>query len=379
MLLHYRDSAKIKTKKVVYEETYYARDSGSLEQLKELTTRRKAIEDSLNGSSQLAPAIAREMAGGVTSPILQDLQKAERYLPLLENLVICVEAASHNAQIVQWTSDLKLRWTSALSAVGPFGLATLKYFRIDNLRFELGMVLFLYGALLRERALEVLPTDLVEAATLFRRAAGVYCHMAQDVLPPLHTVLPADRPPEATASMASIMSIICLAEAQAVIVQKAEEKATSKALLAKLHYGIVQLLEDAGNLLQMHTGDWNDVSEKFRRFIMTCSILHEARSQRYIASELKKIEKLGIAVAVLRYAMNRVQGKSPGEDAWKTVFRQEADALGDLLRKCENENEFIWHERLPRLEDLPVLEGKKIVTPIAYQPFRLDREFVFVT
>lgn len=56
---------------VVFEDTYYARDSGTLEQLKELTTRRKSIEDFLNGSNQLTPAIAREMAGGISSPVLQ--------------------------------------------------------------------------------------------------------------------------------------------------------------------------------------------------------------------------------------------------------------------------------------------------------------------
>lgn len=56
---------------MVYEETYYARDSGTLEQLKELSTKRQALEESINGSSRITPAIAREMAGGITSPILQ--------------------------------------------------------------------------------------------------------------------------------------------------------------------------------------------------------------------------------------------------------------------------------------------------------------------
>lgn len=58
---------------VAFEDTYYARDSGTLEQLKQLSSSRKAIEASINGSSQLTPAIAREMAGGITSPILQVL------------------------------------------------------------------------------------------------------------------------------------------------------------------------------------------------------------------------------------------------------------------------------------------------------------------
>ncbi|MCO5572311.1 hypothetical protein L7F22_026064 [Adiantum nelumboides] len=314
MLLHYQDPVKLKTKKVVFEDTYCARDSGTLEQLKELTTRRKAVEDFLNGSNQLTPAIAREMAGGVSSPILQDVQKVERYIPLLQNLVVRVESSSSNARIPQWTSELKIRWTSVLTSSGPFGLAALKFYRVDNLRFELAMVFFLYGGLLRERALEVLSTDLVEAATLFRKAAGVFQHMAQELLPPLQALPSSERIPEVTSTMSSIMCLICLAEAQAVIVRKAEEKANSGSLLAKLHYGVVQFLEEANSLLQIHSSEFSDVSDKLKRFINTCIILHEARSQVYIANDYKKQESLGIAVGILRYAMNKFQGKSPALD-----------------------------------------------------------------
>ncbi|GLJ07982.1 hypothetical protein SUGI_0078990 [Cryptomeria japonica] len=378
MLLHFHDPAKLKTKKVVYEETYYARDSGTLEQLKELSSRRRAVEESINGSSSITAAIAREMAGGTTSRVQQDIQKLEQYLPLLENLVTSVESVGDNDRILQWTTDLKIRWTSALIASSPFNLGGPKFFRLDHLRFEFGMTLSLYGALLRERALEFLSSDLVESATLFRRASGVYQYLAQDVLPPLETMLPPERPLEATPSMASIMSLVCLAEAQAVTVQKAEAIATSGGLLAKLHYGVVQFLEEASSLLKSNVGDWNDISDRFRRFLSGCSILHEARSQRYIAGDLKVSEQMGLAVGVLRYALSNFQGKWPGEDSWRQTYKQELDALSEMLRKCEHENDFIWHDKLPYLDELPHLEGKKIAAPIAYKPFRLDREFVFV-
>lgn len=68
-----------------------------------------------------------------------------------------------------------------------------------------------------------------------------------------------------------------------------------------------------------------------------------------------------------------------GDDVWKVPFRQEQDVLQNMLRKCENENEFIWREKAPPVDELPALEGKKIVQPITYQPFGLDREFMFVT
>lgn len=57
-------------------------------------------------------------------------------------------------------------------------------------------------------------SDIVEAGALFRRASGIFKHLAENVLPPLQPFLPPDRGPEATASMAAVMSTICLAEAQ---------------------------------------------------------------------------------------------------------------------------------------------------------------------
>jgi hypothetical protein len=55
----------------LYEESFYAQDSGTLEQQKELSTCRQAIRDSIKGIKRITLVIAGEMAGGVTSPALQ--------------------------------------------------------------------------------------------------------------------------------------------------------------------------------------------------------------------------------------------------------------------------------------------------------------------
>lgn len=88
--------------------------------------------------------------------VSQDLHKLEQYLPLLQNFIFHAHKGSHSC-IYQWTSDLKIRWTSSLSPSSSFILRGAKFFQIDDLRFELVMTLFLFGAMLRNRALEVLP------------------------------------------------------------------------------------------------------------------------------------------------------------------------------------------------------------------------------
>lgn len=51
----------------VFEDKFLARDSGTLEQLKEMTSRRRVIEESINETSSITDAIAREMSGGLAS------------------------------------------------------------------------------------------------------------------------------------------------------------------------------------------------------------------------------------------------------------------------------------------------------------------------
>ncbi|KAB1221119.1 BRO1 domain-containing protein BROX [Morella rubra] len=377
MMLQFPDPVKLRTKKLVFEEVYAARDSATLEQLKELSSKRRVIEESINESSSITEAIAREISGGLTSPIQQDLRRLEEYLPLLENLLSHVDLVSSNSQMVRWTSNLKIRWTSALSSSTFFNLMGPKFFQVDNLQFELGMTLFLYGAILRERALEVLSTDLVQSATFFREAAGVYHHLANEVLPSLGPSLPAERPPEAISSVSTVMSLICLAEAQAVTIRRAAEKGIAVGLLAKLHYGVTQLLDEAEGALYAGTRDCRDISSRLVEFMVSCKSLHELRSQIYLANDLKSAGQVGVAVGVLRLALTNVKKKMPSEESWKSVFGKEIDDASEILRKFEHENEFVWHEKIASGDELPLPQGNKIVSIVPYSPKRWERELAF--
>lgn len=51
----------------MFEEVFAALDCGTLEQLKELSSKRRAIEETINATSSITEAIAREMSGGLTS------------------------------------------------------------------------------------------------------------------------------------------------------------------------------------------------------------------------------------------------------------------------------------------------------------------------
>ncbi|EXB89378.1 hypothetical protein L484_017344 [Morus notabilis] len=331
MMLHYQDPAKLRTKKIVFEEVYGASDPCTLEQLKELSSKRRLIEESINESTSITEAIAREMSGGLTSHSQQVLQKLEQYLPLLENLIFHVNLVSSNRQISQWTANLKIQWS-----------------------------------------------NLVQSATLFREAAGLYRHLADESFASLqqHSLL-VENPPEILPSVSTVMNLICLAEAQAVTIRWAEEKGTSISLLAKLHHGVAEFLYEAAVILYAAIGECKDISSRFVEFLSSSRALHRLRGQKYHAESLKTAGKVGISIAVLRVALTDGKRQMPGEESWKSTYRKEIDDAAELLRKIEHENGFVWREKVPSKEELPLCEGNKIVSSIPYQPKRWERELAF--
>ncbi|KAL3636106.1 hypothetical protein CASFOL_020653 [Castilleja foliolosa] len=374
MMISYPGLSKLKTKPVIYEDVFSASDSGTLEQLKELSSKRKSMEDSINEISFVTEAIAREMSGGLTYRSEQDIQKLECYLPLLENLVHHITCNGKTYQLFCWISKLQIRWSSGLTQPSVFNIHGPKFYQVDDMYFELGMSLFIYGALLRERAHEILASDMVQSTTLFRKAAGVYNYLSQEILINLNSI--KERPPEAMQSVSSIMSLVCLAEAQAVTARKAEENGNRGGLLAKLHCGVKEFLVEAINILQIVTKECN-ISSPFLDFIHSAKTLHESMSYKYHAEGLKHDGKIGIAIGFLRRALVEVKKSIPKEESWRLVFKQVIDELTALLQKYEHENEFVWREKVACDDELALPQSVKIVSPVSHQPQIWERTLVF--
>ncbi|KAL9225780.1 hypothetical protein vseg_001667 [Gypsophila vaccaria] len=372
MLLHFSFTG-LKTKRIVFEDAFVARDGASLEQLKELSAKRRLIDESVNDTSCITEATAREMAGGLTSRIEQEIRKLDSYLPLLQNLIIQVDSVSDSQCTNRWISELRIRWTSILGSSSTLRLNGPKHFQINSLRYELGMVLFLYGLSLRELAFEVIE-DLQRSASLLKKTAGVFNYLSTEVLPSLQHILPPEKPPEVTTDVSSAMSLLCLAEAQAVTIKMAEKKKMSAALLAKLHYGVSQFLDEASIFLPAGS---REISAKFKEFINSCRKLHEMRSHKHLAESYMELKQAGVAIGLLNCAINNSKNNMPANQSWRDVFKTEVNNISELLKKCNKENEIVWHEKIPLEFELPALEGTKVVIVTPYEPERWERQLAF--
>jgi len=173
---------------------------------------------------------------------------------------------------------------------------------------------------------------------------------------------------------------------------KAEEKQTADGLLSKLHYGVVQLLDEATDFYSTAAKECKDISPGLmvstnnelnfhlktifwvpfdilfaQDYISYSKALHKLRSYKHMAQGVKTEGQIGTAIGLLKQALNscKVEKNVGG--------KINISALTDLLRKYEHENDFVWNEKVPRDDHLPLLQGKKIATCIPYCPARLER------
>lgn len=114
-----------------------------------------------------------------------------------------------------------------------------------------------------------------------------------------------------------------------------------------------------------------------QEFISCSGALHELRSQKYFAESFKKDGQIGVAIGVLRDALNKAKKKMPVDDPWKSSYGREIENAGESLRKLESENDFVWREKIPMGDELPFLQGNKIVKVEPYMPKRWERVLVF--
>ena len=209
---------------------------------------------------------------------------------------------------VSWSSPL----ADGPAAKGKKG----RLYRLATVQDEWGLSFMKYAAAVRERGLEMVAeahgggepgrsaagegeaggVSDAEAAKWLRRAAGVYAFCEAHVLPPIRHKLPAERPAEALPSCALAMQTLCLADAQFIVANHAQQKGSSPKLAASLWQGASDLYEQASKVLKTNLGDYNHLSKRLQAYFAVNSAVAQARAIGCWSLASEEAEKIGEAL-----------------------------------------------------------------------------------
>eukprot|EP00238_Polyblepharides_amylifera_P007617 CAMPEP_0196593228 /NCGR_PEP_ID=MMETSP1081-20130531/75082_1 /TAXON_ID=36882 /ORGANISM="Pyramimonas amylifera, Strain CCMP720" /LENGTH=342 /DNA_ID=CAMNT_0041917151 /DNA_START=156 /DNA_END=1184 /DNA_ORIENTATION=- len=309
------------------------------------------------------------------------LETLEEYVPLLKAVVAKIQAGELPDTTVSWTS---------------MGSAS-KFFELPTLQQEYGMVLQLLASTLCQLAYQMLNKCTVtlraekdpaahrdgigqeraqQIVTLLRQAAGVLSYTEEE-LKLGKPKLKGDRPDELAPSMAAALRGLALAQAQAVVARRAQERSGPTHLVAALHNASLDFINQATEEFQGNINEYNTVPPAFLQYLALFSLVQKAQVHRVMGQESYVKEEAGFALAYLERARANMKGaqdslKSYGKDAERRWSLEHAVAEVELLWSTYmKENNVVYFQPIPKR--VPVLPaGKSMVSPISYEPHQLD-------
>ncbi|KAJ3284900.1 hypothetical protein HK104_009718 [Borealophlyctis nickersoniae] len=211
------------------------------------------------------------------------------------------------------------------------------------------------------------------AADYLTRASGVFEFWAndKDFGSPRWLNLPVERPTEVVGDVARALSIICLADAQRIAIQKAQTLSlgTSLALLAKLALGASSLYRDAyAKLSGLPGGEIKDLSKEFVGYVKDMGETICVAQARGMIAEVKfGEEQNGEAVALITDARNRLAlaARSSDSPTIREIASKELPQVETALAKYKKTNDMVTMQHVPTDEnEIAVLmpsEGKTMM------------------
>lgn len=193
--------------------------------------------------------------------------------------------------------------------------------------------------------------ELKLAAKLFQQAAGILSYLKDYVLSMVQQDPTADLMPDTLAAL----SALCLAQAQEAIYLKAAKDQMKAGIVAKIASQAAELYAEAARQLgrdmlrSLWERDWMPVVNG-KQFAFQALAQYQ---QSLLAKEAKEI---GEELSRLQQASQwMTQAQQQFSNAHVQVFKTEAAALQKAYELAKKDNDFIYHERIPDIKQLPVI------------------------
>jgi len=261
-------------------------------------------------------------------------------------------------------TKIYFKWLDAFDKGSWFG-GNAPYTMSTNLLYEKACVLFNIAALSTQvGAAQDLTTEegMKKAVKMFQAAAGILSAVST---PPPSSASEQKPTPDLSSESASVLSSLCLAQAQEMVVQKAVMDSKKDGIISKLAKHADNLYTETIVLMQkeMVKTLWD---KSWFSLVTGKQVLYSGLAQLYQAKLCKTNKAIGQEIARLQVARDMlgksetslVQGGHSGAQKWIEVCE-------GLLQEAKKDNEFIYFEKVPAVEDLDPIESAAVVKPTA--------------
>ncbi|GFG30115.1 hypothetical protein Cfor_09518 [Coptotermes formosanus] len=269
---------------------------------------------------------------------------------------------SHEVQI-------PFKWKDAFDKGSIFGGKI--SLTISSLAYEKVCVLFNIAALQSSvAAAQSIENDdgLKLAARLFQQAAGIFSHLKGTVMLAIQQDPTQDLNPETLGALSALM----LAQGQEIFVQKAIHDKMKDAVIAKLSSQCEELYVEVLKLFQKELLRplWD------KEWIPTVAGKQAAYHglTEYYQSLVSKADKnVGEEIARLEHALELFKAAQQ-RSGKPSYFQDYANKAQRNLTEAKKDNDFIYHERIPDVKNLPSV-GKAMLAKTLPVPERLSQNF----
>ena len=351
------------TKTIKYEKVIKtASNSAAFNSLSGLTKVREEVKTAMSGGSTSSASLSASGAALSYDKLRQSLDK---YIPLMFGFTTAFE----DNPTVPLSTPISFSWSSPLKN----SRSTAEFF---NIEFEISMTLFLKG-LMHINTAEAYSRSMTEgnfnelapkAVQILKEAAGIFEFIATSELPRWADA-PEKRPPEMFSTVCTGMGVLCLAWAQEFMVLKGMFNGMSTGILAKLMADAHLKYQEAYDTFATKQKEsFSNVGSEVLNYTKGMAALSKAQTYKLAALVSKGEKKYGEAVsyAEISIASLREAQMCKAFVSWNSVFSKISQDIVKVQKECDNENQFIAHEKPvdPRMLQIP--PNKAIVAPIEF-------------
>ncbi|XP_059480601.1 BRO1 domain-containing protein BROX-like [Neocloeon triangulifer] len=255
------------------------------------------------------------------------------------------------------------KWTHTLLGSKPYAEQDFLY-EVANITMNIGIWYMKHASMIAGKD-DITMDEAKEVHTSMRKAAGAFQFVTQELIPDLvsHGEPGMDTDPR----VAGAYLAQCTAEAQEVTVARAMELKHNAALISALSNETAKLFLEADNLLNTLNPK---VVGQWKTYMQIKAAFYTAYAYMYCGENCLTLEKGGDAVRAcqeskkyydkaLTLSKEYSKMKGPAKIAkpeQHLFFRKLLPMIQRALEKCERENGFIYHQKVPY--DPPQLEMK---------------------